>query len=358
MRTQLTAEFTALADTEGTFQNTSRHAVIEIATSTTKNTGIVLRAGETRSIKSDDTLYARVAEVSDNTETVYLAHEPFKLQAGGGDASVMTGATADADGKAGLVPKPLAGDNVKVLAGDGSFVSVGYKRRARKAFTLADLEAAVADGYYAARDIDVGDYYVGASGYTYIFAGHNPLRGTYTGYPIAADHAGLIVQTHATSKWNPNNDTTGGYVSSALHSYLVDTVLPKVKTDLGGVSHLYAHKKLYSNAITATRYNKFGTNTGASSNWAWSDDQYIAALSEMQVYGGTVWSSSGYDTGEADQQLEVFRRFKHTEIFGDEYPWLRDVASATYACYASTDGYANYHSASDAYYVAGLIAFH
>jgi hypothetical protein len=86
MRTQLTAEFAALADTEGTFQNTSRHAVIEIATSTTKNTGIVLRAGETRSIKSDDTLYARVAEVSDNTETVYLAHEPFKGTGEGGDS--------------------------------------------------------------------------------------------------------------------------------------------------------------------------------------------------------------------------------------------------------------------------------
>ena len=217
-------------------------------------------------------------------------------------------------------------------------LETGYFRRARKTFTLADLSAAVASGDYNKYDILPGDYFRGASGYDYIFAGHNPMRGTYTGYPVEVDHAGLIVNTHTTSKWNDTNDTTGGYVSSVLHSYLVNTVLPKVKTDLGGVSHLCAHKKLYSTAITAGRYNRYGSNTGASSSWAWSDNQYIAALSEIQVYGSIVWSSSGYDTGEADQQLEVFRRFKHTEIFGNEYPWLRDVVSSSSAAYASASG--------------------
>ena len=237
-------------------------------------------------------------------------------------------------------------------------LETGYFRRARKTFTLADLSAAVASGDYNKYDILPGDYFRGASGYDYIFAGHNPMRGTYTGYHVEVDHAGLIVNTHTTSKWNDTNDTTGGYVSSVLHSYLVNTVLPKVKTDLGGVSHLCAHKKLYSTAITAGRYNRYGSNTGASSSWAWSDNQYIAALSEIQVYGSIVWSSSGYDTGEADQQLEVFRRFKHTEIFGNEYPWLRDVVSSSSAAYASASGDANDTSASNACDAAGLICFH
>lgn len=239
-------------------------------------------------------------------------------------------------------------------------IEAGYFRRARKTFTLADLSAAVASGDYNKYDILPGDYFTGASGYTYIFAGHNPLRGTYTGYPITADHAGLIVDTHETAKWNAStsNTTAGGYVGSNLHSYLVNTVLPKVKSDLGGVSHLYAHQKLYSTAVGTTLYNRFGSNTGASSSWAWSADQYIAALSEVQVYGGTVWSSSGYDTGEADQQLEVFKHFKHTEIFGNEYVWLRDVASAALACYAHYYGTAGSSGTSSAYYVAGLIAFH
>lgn len=232
-----------------------------------------------------------------------------------------------------------------------------YRRRTRKAFTLADLAAAVAGGDYAAVDIEPGDYFEGTSGYTYIFAGHNPLRGTYTGYPITADHAGLIVDTHEKSKWNASGDTAGGYVASDLHTYLVETVLPKVKTDLGA-SHLYSHRKLYSNAMTADRVNRYGTASGASSGWAWSTDQFISALTEMQVYGGTVWSSSGYDTGEADQQLEVFRRFKHAAIFGDEYPWLRDIASSSHACIADYNGAANIYGVTDASHVAGLIAFH
>ncbi|MBR1760277.1 MAG: hypothetical protein IJ741_03755 [Schwartzia sp.] len=253
----------------------------------------------------------------------------------------------------------MQGLNKKASAAEvRNAIEAGYFRRARKAFTLADLSAAVASGNYNKYGILPGDYFTGASGYTYIFAGANPLKGTVAGYPITADHAGLIVDTHETSKWNNTDDTTGGYVSSVLHSYLVNTVLPKVKADLGGDSHLYAHRKLYSTSINPTGYNRFGTATGCTNNWAWSENQYIAALSEMQVYGGTVWSSSGHDTGEADQQLDVFKRFKHTEIFGNEYPWLRVVASATYAASANNGGAASHNSASYAYYVAGLIAFH
>ena len=237
-------------------------------------------------------------------------------------------------------------------------LGIGYHRRARKAFTLADLEAAVASGKYNEYDIEPGDYYVGASGYTYVLAGDNPFKGARAEYVIANNHAGLIVDTHATKKWNETSDTTGGYVASGLHGYLVDTVLPNVKSDLGE-SHLYSHQKSYSNAINATRYNRMGTNTGASSSSAWSTNQYISALTEMQVYGGTVWSSSGDDTGEANQQLEVFSRYRFNDIFGDETFWLRDIASATQACSAVSTGMASAGSASSyALYVVGLICFH
>ena len=134
-------------------------------------------------------------------------------------------------------------------------------------------------------------------------------------------------------------------------------MLPKVKGDLGE-SHLYAHQKLLSNAVNTTQYNRFGTNSGGASNWSWYNNQYISALTEHQVYGGIAWSSSGYDTGEADQQLEVFKKFKHTDIFGNEYVWLRDVASASFACNAPETGSANNTTASTADYVAALIAFH
>ena len=77
----------------------------------------------------------------------------------------------------------------------------------------------------------------------------------------------------------------------------------------------------------------------------------------MQVYGSAIWSSSGYDTGEACRQLDVFQKYSHTEIFGSEYPWLRDVVSASYAAGADGGGGATANTASYANYVAALILF-
>ena len=246
---------------------------------------------------------------------------------------------------------------------DTNYQKIGMARHTRTTFTLANLISAVADQNLDKYGIKVGDYYVGASGYTYIVAGLNPLKGTHQ-YTITNNHCGLIVCTHTTHSWNDSGNTyTGadnrgaGYANSDLHYYLVNTVLPKVKGDLGE-SHLYAHQKLLSNAVNTTQYNRFGTNTGGASNWSWYNNQYISALTEHQVYGGIAWSSSGYDTGEADQQLEVFKKFKHTDIFGNEYVWLRDVASASYACFAAEYGIAYDYTASFARYVAALIAFH
>ena len=244
-----------------------------------------------------------------------------------------------------------------------NYQKIAMARHTRTTFTLANLISAVADQNLDKYGIKVGDYYVGASGYTYIVAGLNPLKGTHA-YTVTNNHCGLIVCTHTTHPWNASGNTytgadnrSAGYANSDLHYYLVNTVLPKVKSDLGE-SHLYAHQKLFSNAVNTTQYNRFGTNSGGASNWSWYSNQYISALTEHQVYGGIAWSSSGYDTGEADQQLEVFKEFKHTDIFGNEYVWLRDVASASYACDVGVDGIAAYATASHATYVAALIAFH
>lgn len=243
-----------------------------------------------------------------------------------------------------------------------NYQKIAMARHTRTTFTLANLISAVADQNLAKYGIKVGDYYVGASGYTYIVAGLNPLKGTHKN-TVTNNHCGLIVCTHATHPWNASGNTyTGadergaGYANSDLHYYLVNTVLPKVKSDLGE-SHLYAHQKLFSNAVNTPQYNRFGTNSGGASSWG-GYNQYISALTEHQVYGGIAWSSSGFDTGEADQQLEVFKKFKHTDIFGNEYVWLRDVASASYACRALDAGDADYSTASNASYVAALIAFH
>lgn len=227
-------------------------------------------------------------------------------------------------------------------------------------FSLADLQAAVADGNLEKHGLKVGDQKT-INGHTYVIAGLNCMKGSHA-YTCTTDHVGLIVIPHTTQAWNASGNTyTGaddrgaGYLNSDLHHYLKNTVLPMVQTDLGS-TNLLAHNKLMSDAVNQNGYNRFGKATGCSSGWTCSEE-YISALTEMQVYGGTVWSSSGYDTGEADQQLEVFRKYKHTDIFGNEYIWLRDVASAANAAFAGGGGDARGHTASNADFVAALILF-
>lgn len=230
-------------------------------------------------------------------------------------------------------------------------------------FDLAVLKQAVAENNLEKYGLKPGDQKT-INGHTYVIAGLNPMKGTSTPYRVTTNHVGLIVIPHTTQKWNESGNTyTGadgrgaGYLNSDLHYYLKNTVLPMCNTDLGA-ANLIGHSKLLTNAVNQNGYNKFGEATGCSSNWTWEADCKICALSEVQVYGAAIWSSSGYDTGEACRQLDVFQRYSHTEIFGGEYPWLRDVVSASDAAYAGNSGAARYDPASDAYYVAALILFH
>lgn len=255
---------------------------------------------------------------------------------------------------------------IKIPDANGNLVSYPIEditeSRARLTdFDLADLQAAVADQNLKKHGLKPGDQKT-INGHTYVIAGLNPMKGSHA-YTCQSNHVGLIVIPHTTQAWNASGNTyTGadsrgaGYMNSDLHYYLKNTVVPMCNTDLGS-GHLYAHRKLLSKSVYTTGYNRFGTNSGCSNNWD-REETYISALTEMQVYGGTVWSSSGYDTGEADQQLEVFQKYKHTDIFGGEYPWLRDVATASYACDADGDGGAGFGGAGHALYVAGLILYH
>jgi hypothetical protein len=230
-------------------------------------------------------------------------------------------------------------------------------------FDLNVLKQAVADQNLEKYGLKPGDQKT-INGHTYVIAGLNPMKGTTTPYRVTANHVGLIVIPHTTQKWNESGNTStgadsrgAGYMNCDLHYYLKNTLLPLVETDLGA-ANLIGHSKLLTNAVNTTGINRFGEATGCSSGWTWEANCKICALSEVQVYGGTVWSSSGYDTGEACRQLDVFQVYSHTEIFGGEYPWLRDVVSASAAAFANDAGRASNDPASNAFYVAALILFH
>ena len=229
-------------------------------------------------------------------------------------------------------------------------------------FDLATLKLAVADQNLEKYGLKVGDYKT-INGHDYVIAGLNPMKGTTTPYRVTANHVGLIVIPHTTQKWNASGHTYegadnrgAGYMNSDLHYYLKNTLLPLVETDLGA-ANLIGHSKLLSNAVNQSGINRYGEATGCSSGWGWESNCKICALSEVQVYGSIVWSSSGFDTGEACRQLDVFRHYNMNEIFGSEYPWLRDVVSASYAAFVDADGIASNNPALHARGVAALILF-
>lgn len=253
-----------------------------------------------------------------------------------------------------------SGNSIKVSK-ENMQKALALSRNRKTSFTLNDLHSAVADQNLEKYGLKVGDQ-ITINGHTYVIAGLNPMRGTHS-YRVTQNHVGLIVIPHLTHAWNVSGNTyTGadergaGYLNSDLHAYLKDTILPMCENDLGA-ANLIGHAKLLTNAVNTTGMNRFGSATGCSSSNTWEQNCKICALSEVQVYGAAVWSSSGYDTGEACRQLDVFQKYSHTEIFGNEYPWLRDVVSASNAAYAAYYGNAGTYAASRAIYVAALILF-
>ena len=159
------------------------------------------------------------------------------------------------------------------------------------------------------------------------------------------------------SRMNASNDTTGGYTSSEMNATTIGAVVSAGSTASTATinqqlyaefsTHLKTTRELLSNAIDSARYNRFGQASGATSGWAWANCQAVL-MSEIEVYGSIVFSSSGQDTGNACRQLPLFAHSKIAQNNRSAYYWLKDVASAAYFCLCDSYGYANFNSASGA----------
>jgi hypothetical protein len=115
-----------------------------------------------------------------------------------------------------------------------------------------------------------------------------------------------------------------------------------------GLEHLLPHNKLLTTALAY---------------WARQTGQYISALTCTQIDAGSQWTANGYQEGEASKSLELFRKYKWTEIFGNEYPWLRNLSNystgGSYACFANNYGclYGD-GNVKSSYFAVGLINFY
>ena len=213
---------------------------------------------------------------------------------------------------------------------------------------LDNLSQAIAEQDLGKYGYKIGDYFVGPSGYYYYLADMDTFYGGYASYAVVATHhVGVVVDTKATSAYL-SSGTLSGYSTSTLHSYLKGTVLTNIKSDFTSLfgswnDHLIPHTKLYNTV----------------SSWAWSgtndNTEYISALTEVQMYGCPIWSGNSYQQGEGDKHLELFKKYKYNEIYGNVSIWLRSIYSASYACCASNYGLAYANSLSAATRASGLI---
>lgn len=239
------------------------------------------------------------------------------------------------------------------------------------------------NGFSLFEDIYVGDYIkmsraisapnpdssLQLTGSQYVtIAGIDSLWGNGDNISMAYHHLVMVpgqgfggTQHFGRSRMNPTNTTVGGYKDSEMNTTVIGEVVSAGSTATGATvnqqlyaefgSHLKTTRELVSSAINASGYNRFGTSGGCSNGWEWISAQAIL-LSEVELYGSIVWSSSAYDTGTANHQFELFRHSKQAVNNRTAWYWLKDVASASNFCYCDYYGFAIYGSASNAsYYV-------
>lgn len=171
-------------------------------------------------------------------------------------------------------------------------------------------------------------------------------KDTYTN--VMTPHVACIICDLPNCAMNPSNTTSGGYSNSYMHNiFLTNGIISALSSvDITTTNHLLSHSKLLTTSINNSGYNRYGNNSGCSNNWEWKDNQFISLMSEVQLYGSTVWSSSGYDTGEANEKLALFNFIRPNKLFGNKNIWLRDVTSATAFAFLYSLGYASYDHAN------------
>lgn len=209
-----------------------------------------------------------------------------------------------------------------------------------------------------------GQYQTTGSQYVTI-AGLDVMMGNGDSNPIDYHHAVMVpgqgfggTQHFGRARMNPTNSTTGGYKSSEMNTETIGAVASAGSTAANASinqqlvaefgSHLKTTRELVSNAVNATGNNRFGNAGGCSSAWEWNSMQAIL-MSEVECYGSIVWSSSGFDTGNACSQMPLFVFSKEARNNRSAYYWLKDVASAAWFCTSGNDSSADYYDASLVY---------
>ncbi len=145
---------------------------------------------------------------------------------------------------------------------------------------------------------------------------------------------------------NSSSTTAGGYKGSEMYTTTLGTTIETGKEDVLNKyivpdfnGHILKYRNLVSSDMDSSRSNQYGANTGASSSWEW-EDRYLDLMSEVNVYGSTVWSSSGYDIGIDNREYAIFKlKPEFINSYGTTrfHYWLKAITSTRFAS-VDTDG--------------------
>lgn len=187
-------------------------------------------------------------------------------------------------------------------------------------------------------DIYVGDYIV-ANNITWLIADIDNYL--HTGDVDLYKHHATIIPAKPleNSGMNSTDTTSGGYMGSEM---VTGNVIDETKVTLtlpaaleqyiipAFGNHVLSYRNMLTNIVDTTLispgYSKW---TGVASDWKWYDRK-LDLMSEVNVYGTNIWSSSGYDTGIDNHQYAIFQlrpEFINSYEKARFHYWLKNVSS-------------------------------
>ena len=213
-------------------------------------------------------------------------------------------------------------------------------------FNDGSLYTAISEGTF--EDLFIGDYFIATingNEITCRIAGFNIYWNSYGTFKT--NHAVIVPDERLMSAaMEDSNTTANGYKGSKMHVTNMATINGYLSSVFG--SHLLTHKEYFSSALNATAKPMGYTGwAGAASSWA-ADDSIADLMSEVEVYGTCVLSSSGFDPVNGRSQLPLFALAP--ELICTRFAWwLRSVVNSTHFACVGASGSAHYSVAGDSY---------
>ncbi len=201
-----------------------------------------------------------------------------------------------------------------------------------------DLYKQIADGTFA--DVYVGDYILSSKTAT-VDGKSQPIIWLIADldnyFSMGRGQENMLTTHHATiipagllgnAQMNTSDTTAGGYKGSKMYS----TTLPKMLTDYitpDFGAHVIEYQTFVTNAVT----------DGVATGYEWPKRK-LDLMSEINVYGTTVWGSSGLDVTLDCLQYAIFNlkpELIHQDLNGNSlWYWLKAVEDTQK--FASVDG--------------------